>query len=128
MTSLTSILALYGLVVLVTIVIQVLTALPQVGLVTLAQNRDNMPPLTGIAGRMLRCVDNSIVAMALFAPAVLIVNQLLPQNDSALLAAQAFLLARIAYVPIYAFGIPWLRTGVWAVGFLATAWLYVMAL
>ncbi|QXT40475.1 MAPEG family protein [Gymnodinialimonas ceratoperidinii] len=128
MSDLLTILALYGLLVIVTIVAQVLAALPQVGLVTLARNRDDMPELTGLAGRMVRTVDNSVVAMALFAPAVLILTHQGEVAASALLAAQIFLLARVAYVVIYAAGIPWARTGVWMAGFLATLWLYLLAL
>jgi uncharacterized MAPEG superfamily protein len=127
MSDLLTILALYGLLVVVTILAQVLAALPQVGLVTLARNRDDMPELTGLAGRMLRAVDNSVVAMALFAPAVLILTHQGEVAASALLAAQIFLLARLAYVVVFAVGIPWARTGVWTLGFLATLWLYLLA-
>ena len=72
MSSELNILALYGLLVLVLIVVQVLFAMSQVGLPMLARPRDDMPRLTGVAGRMERCVANSVTAMALFAPAVLI--------------------------------------------------------
>ena len=128
MSSELTILALYGLVVALTIVWQVLAAMAQVGLPMLATARDDMPPLTGTAGRLKRAVTNSVTAMALFAPAVLILAQTDRLGGSGLLAAQAFLVARILYVPVYAFGIPWLRTVVWAVGFLATLVLTLLAL
>ncbi|SDE33794.1 MAPEG family protein [Limimaricola pyoseonensis] len=121
------ILALYGLFVLVLIVIQVLFAISQVGLARLAQPRDDMPRLTGVAGRMERCVTNSVVALALFAPAVLILAERGALTGGTLLAAQVFLLARLAYAVLYPAGIPWARTGVWSLGFLATAWLYLAA-
>ena len=122
------ILGLYGLVVIVTILVQVLYALAQVGLEVFVKPRDDMPKLTGVAGRMERAQLNSIVAMALFGPAVLILADKGLATSTTLLAAQVFLIARILYVPIYAAGLPWVRTLVWLAGFLATAWLYFAGL
>ena len=119
------ILGLYGLVVLATIFAQVLTAQAQVGLPMLLKPRDDIPKLTGIAGRMERAQLNSIVALALVAPAILILATKGNSTATTLLAAQIFLIARILYVPVYAAGLPWARTLVWLAGFLATAWLYV---
>ncbi|MDB2407153.1 MAPEG family protein [Jannaschia sp.] len=130
MSSELSILALYGLLLAVTVVLNVLTAMEQVGLMTLGGSRDEMPKLTGMAGRIARALDNSVVAMALFAPAILILAAREGFTGTTLLAAQIFLLARLAFVPIYAFSppVPFLRTGVWGVGFLATIVLYLAAL
>ncbi|WP_170751811.1 MAPEG family protein [Ruegeria lacuscaerulensis] len=130
MSSELSILALYGLVVIVVVLLNVLTAMSQVGLMTLGGARDDMPPLTGVAGRVERALANSVVAMALFAPAVLVLSAKDAFTGGTLFAAQIFLLARIAFVPIYAFAIPvpFLRTTVWLAGFLATAYLYLQAL
>ena len=119
------ILGLYGLVVIVTILVQVLTAQAQVGLEMLIKPRDDMPKLLGVAGRMERAQLNSIVAMALFAPAVLILAHKGLSSSTTLLAAQAFIIARILYVVVYAMGLPWARTLIWLVGFLATAYLYI---
>ena len=118
------ILGLYGLVVIITILAQVLAAQAQVGLPMLLAPRDDGPKLIGVAGRLERAQLNSIVAMALFAPAILILAQKGISTSSTLLAAQAFLIARILYVQIYAMGLPWARTIAWLIGFIATAWLY----
>lgn len=128
MSSELSILALYGLLVIVTIVIQVMLALPQLGLPYLATPRDEGRKVHGTAARALRCLDNSVVAMALFAPAILILQAKGISTGTTILAAQIFLIARAAYLVIYLMGIPWLRTGVWAVGILATAYLYFLAI
>jgi uncharacterized MAPEG superfamily protein len=96
-----------------------------VGLPYLLGPRDDGRRFTGIAGRLVRALDNSVVAMALFAPAVLLVHLQAASSGSTLLAAQAFLVARIVYVPVYAAGVPGVRTGIWLVGLLATAWLYL---
>ena len=74
--------------------------------------------------------ENSVVALALFAPAVLLLQAQEAFTAATLLAAQIFLIARILFIPIYAFAvpIPFLRTIVWLAGFLATAYLYIAAL
>ena len=119
------ILGLYGLVVIITILAQLVAAQAQVGLEMLVKPRDDMPKLTGVAGRLERAQLNSIVAMALFAPAVLILQMKGLATPGTLLTAQVFLIARIAYVPAYAAGLPWVRSLIWVVGFLATGWLYI---
>jgi len=128
MSSELSILALYGLLMVVIVLVHVLLALPQLGLPYLASPRDEGRRLTGVAGRGLRSVNNAAIAMALFAPAILILQARGGFTATTLLAAQIFLIARVAHWLIYLAGIPWLRTLVWLVGFLATAWLYLLAL
>jgi uncharacterized MAPEG superfamily protein len=119
------VLGLYGLWLIVVTIGQVLACQGQVGLPYLLGPRDDGRRFTGIAGRLVRALDNSVVAMALFAPAVLLVHLQAASSGSTLLAAQAFLVARIVYVPVYAAGVPGVRTGIWLVGLLATAWLYL---
>ena len=128
MSSELSILALFGLVVVVTILLQVLLAVPQVGLPYLSSARDEGRPLAGVAGRAVRTVENSAVAMALFAPAILLLQATDGFTPTTLLAAQLFLAARVAFVVVYLLGIPYARTAVWMVGFLATAFLYLQSL
>ena len=128
MASELGILGLYGLVVIITILLQTQAGMMQVGLPTLLKPRDDMPALTGVAGRLERAQMNSIVAMALFAPAVLILAHKGLSTPSTLLAAQVFLAARVLYVLLYTFGLPGVRTLVWVAGVLATVWLYVAGL
>jgi len=128
MSSELSILALYGLLTLLAILIQVLLATPALGIPYLVSARDTPREMSGTAGRALRAQSNSVYALAMFAPAILLLAVKDGFSGSSLLAAQAFLIARILYLPIYYAGIPWVRTLVWLVGFLATAWLYLLAL
>ena len=123
-----SILALFGLLIVVTILLQVLLALPKVGLPYLATPRDEDRDLGVVCGRALRALNNSVTAMALFAPAILILALTDGFSGTTLLMAQVFLIARVAYLVVYLAGIPWLRTIVWLAGFIATAYLYVLAL
>ena len=126
MTSELSILALFGLFTMIQIALAVTLAVPQLGLPYLAGPRDEDLKTTGMAARMSRAAANSVVAMVLFAPAVLALHITGTTSAATLLAAQIFLIARVVYAPLYWVGIPWLRTGVWSVGFLATAYLYLM--
>ena len=96
------------------------------GFTPLVGNREDMPDLTGAAFRLDQAQLNSVVAMALFAPAVIILQTSGITGGNALLAAQIFLIARFFYLIIYWAGIPWARTLVWLVGFLMTLWLYLM--
>ena len=100
----------------------------QLSLGYLLSSRDETRTVTGMTARLERALNNSLVAMALFAPAILILVVLDRTGSASLLAAQVFLIARIVYLPVYAFGIPAIRTLAWLTGFAATAFLYLLAL
>jgi len=87
----------------------------QVGLATLAGNRENLPPITGWAGRAARAHRNMLESMSLFIPLVILSVVAGKTNAMTLLGAQIFFWARLAYAGVYLAGIPWLRTGVWGV-------------
>lgn len=96
-------------------VVAVLGAVLQVGLPRLAGNRDDMPELSGWAGRASRAHRNMLESLVLFAALVLIAKTLNISNASTVLGAQLFFFGRVAYAVIYWIGIPWLRTGAWVV-------------
>jgi uncharacterized MAPEG superfamily protein len=100
----------------------------QLSLGYLISSRDEDRSMTGMTARVKRALDNSVVALALFAPAILMLELLDRTNATSLLAAQVFLLARIIYLPVYALGVPAIRTLAWLAGFAATAILYFLAL
>lgn len=87
----------------------------QVGLPSLAGNRDNVPALTGWAGRAARAHRNMLENIVLFAALVLVAHAAGISNDMTVLGSQLFFWARLAYAVVYVAGIPWLRTGIWAV-------------
>ncbi|MDW4499052.1 MAPEG family protein [Sulfitobacter sp. D35] len=124
----TTVLALYGLLVLLTLLLQVTGATGQLGIGYLMSSRDEHRTVTGMTGRLERALNNSITGMALFAPAVLILVATDKTSAGSLLAAQAFLLARVIYLPAYVFRLTGVRTLAWLAGFAATAMLYLMAL
>jgi uncharacterized MAPEG superfamily protein len=96
-------------------VIAVFGAMLQVGLPALAGNREALPPITGWAGRAVRAHRNMLESLVLFASLVLVAQAAGRTNAITALGSDLFLWARIIYVPVYLIGIPWLRTGVWAV-------------
>tara|TARA_B100000963_G_scaffold300942_1_gene273465 strand:- start:489 stop:887 length:399 start_codon:yes stop_codon:yes gene_type:complete len=118
-------LAMYGLFLAILIFLQVFISAQQHGLLSLLGNRENIVS-TGMAERAERAVQNSIIAMALIAPAVLMIAYNDLSSSSTILATQIFLTARITYSVFFIFGIIYLRTFSWITGFLATAYLYLM--
>ncbi|MEM1074817.1 MAG: MAPEG family protein [Pseudomonadota bacterium] len=124
----TTVLIIYGFLVIVTLLLQATGALTQLGLGYLLGSRDEGRTVDGIAARLERALGNSITAMALFAPAVLLIVTLEKSTTQSVLAAQVFLVARVVYLPSYALGIVGVRSLAWTVGLLATALLYFSAL
>ena len=92
-------------------VIAVSGAQLQVGLPTLAGNRENMPEITGWAGRAQRAHRNMLESLVLFAILVLTAKAAGISNAMTLLGAQLFFWGRVAHGVIYIIGIPWARTG-----------------
>lgn len=72
-------------------------------------------PLTGVAARMERAMRNFLETFPFFAVATVAVVACGRQDASTALAAQIYFWARVVYVPLYAAGIPMLRTLVWGV-------------
>jgi uncharacterized MAPEG superfamily protein len=87
----------------------------QVGLPVLAENREGLPEFTGWAGRAQRAHRNMLENLLLFAILVLVAHAAGVRNSMTLLGAQLFFWGRVAHAVIYIAGIPWARTGAWAV-------------
>ncbi|HUL94193.1 MAG TPA: MAPEG family protein [Burkholderiales bacterium] len=99
----------------VQVLVAVLGAFGQVGLMKLVGNREDMPKLTGWAGRAERAHLNMLQNLVLFAALVLVAVATGKTNEMTLLGAQLFLWGRVAYAIIYLAGLPWLRTLSWFV-------------
>ena len=99
----------------VQVLIAAATANQQVGLLTLAGNREIMPEFKGITGRAKRAHLNMIENLVLFAILVLIATVAGKANATTALGAAIFFWARLAYAGIYLAGLPWLRTAAWGV-------------
>jgi uncharacterized MAPEG superfamily protein len=99
----------------VLVLIAVSGATLQVGLPKLAANRDDMPEITGWAGRAQRAHRNMLENLILFAILVLAAKAANVSNAMTLLGSQLFFWGRVAHAAIYLAGIPWLRTAAWTV-------------
>ena len=100
---------------LVQMVIALAGATLQVGLPQLAGNREPLPEFTSWAGRAQRAHRNMLESLALFAALVIVAHMTGVANETTVLGAQLFFWARLAYAIVYLVGVPWVRTGVWAV-------------
>jgi uncharacterized MAPEG superfamily protein len=73
------------------------------------------PPLPGVAGRLQRALHNFLETFPLFAAAVLIAQAAGRHSWMTEWGAQLYFWARVVYVPLYAAGVPWLRSLAWLV-------------
>jgi uncharacterized MAPEG superfamily protein len=115
MNVMTSMLAWSVVLGLVQIVLVVLAAIGQRGLMWAVSPRDeNNGPLSGVGGRLQRVQSNFLETFPLFAALALAAMVLGHADGQAAQGAELYFWTRVAYVPVYAVGIPWLRTLVWA--------------
>ncbi|MBP1805346.1 MAPEG family protein [Rubellimicrobium aerolatum] len=84
------------------------------------------PGLKG--GRAQRAAENHVTALLLFATAVLTLAVTDQFTGWTAVLAWVFVLARLLYIPAYVQGWSPARSGIWAVGALATALLLLAAL
>ena len=70
-------------------------------------------PLTGVAGRLDRALSNFKESFPLFAAAVLAVTLAGKLGPLTLWGSALYVAGRALYVPVYAAGVPMIRTLVW---------------
>lgn len=86
------------------------------GLAWNASARDGeAKPLGPVAGRVNRAWQNFLETFPMFAAAALAVVVAGRTDGNTALGAQLYFWARVAYIPLYAAGIPYARSAVWAV-------------
>ena len=73
----------------------------------------NPPPLTPVAARLDRAFKNYLETFAFFAAAVLIAHLANRHNALTINGAWLYLIARAVYLPVYAAGIPMIRSAIW---------------
>jgi uncharacterized MAPEG superfamily protein len=100
---------------LVLAVIAVAGATQQVGLPTLAGNREGLSEMMGWAGRAQRAHRNMLESLVLFAILVFAAQLAGRTNAVTAFGAAIFFWARILHAALYIAGVPWARTGVWVV-------------
>ena len=81
-----------------------------------ASSRDEpVEPLHGVAGRLDRALRNYLETFPLFAALVLAAHATRRHNALTEWGAQLYFWGRVAYLPLYAAGIPLVRSLVWSV-------------
>lgn len=86
------------------------------------------PPERPVTGRMRRAQANLFETLPLFIGAVLIAHVAGRDGTLTVWGCWMYLAARIVYVPLYAFGIPGVRSLVWLVGTAGLAMVLMAAL
>lgn len=76
---------------------------------------DAGPPVGTITGRLRRAQANLLETLPIFIAAVLIAHVVGREGTLTLWGSWLYFLARIVYVPLYAFGISYLRSLVWLI-------------
>ena len=79
---------------------------------------ENLPPLSGVAGRLDRASRNFFETFPLFATVVLVVVVAGRNSSLSFWGAQLYFWSRVAYLPLYAAGVWLLRSLVWNVAIL----------
>lgn len=73
------------------------------------------PPLRGVAGRLDRALRNYLETFPLFAAVVLVAHVSETHNALTEWGSRLYLWGRVAYVPLYAAGVPLVRSLAWNV-------------
>ena len=79
-------------------------------------NRESMPEPAPIGGRADRAAKNMLENMVIFTAVMCAAHWSQADHDRVVLGARVFLLARLAYFPVYVAGVTVLRTLLWAAG------------
>ncbi|TQM93310.1 MAPEG family protein [Roseinatronobacter monicus] len=93
-------------------------------------SRDYAPdkPMSKRTARLQRALNNHFEGLILFGIAVMVISVSGQSSGLTAACAYAYLIARILYIPAYAYGLnPW-RSLIWAVGFLSTLIILVVAI
>ena len=94
---------------------------------TASPRDEQVPPLTGVAGRLERASRNYLETFPLFAALVLAAHAASVHGTLTEWGSFLYLGARVVYLPLYAFGVPLVRSLVWNVATIGML-LFVVAL
>ena len=125
-----TVLALAGLLQAVQFILFALPANMELGTGYTSSARDKPPSrqLSITTARLQRAMNNHFEGLILFTLAVVVVTLGGQSTSVTQTAAWVYLVARVLYIPAYAFGWrPW-RSAIWGIGFLATVTMIVASL
>ena len=136
MTTELTVLALAGLLQALQLIAMAIPANMELGVGKTASPRDPermggktmLEQLSTKTGRLARAMNNHFEGLILFTLAVVVIELSSQNTRFTALCAITYLVARIAYVPAYYFGLtPW-RSYIWIVGFLASVAMIISTL
>ena len=76
-----------------------------------------VPPPGKLAGRLIRAQANLFETLPIFAAAVIMAHIAGKDGAPTALGAHLYFFGRLIYLPLYAFGVAYVRTLVWGVSF-----------
>ena len=88
------------------------------GLINAVGYSDNPKPLAPWAARMKQAHSNAIENLLVFGLLVFVAETAGVNNETTALASAVYFYARIVHFVTYSFGVPWVRTLAFAVGFM----------
>ena len=118
---------LYGLLIIATTLVQQLTSMVNVGIMPVFSSREGVK-FSGMTGRLERAILNCVIALAMIAPAILVLMMTETSNVNTVLAVQVFFWARLVYVIAYGLNIIGVRSGGWVTSLLSILYLYWSAM
>ncbi|TRW98351.1 MAPEG family protein [Paracoccus sp. M683] len=128
MTPELTVLALAGLLQAVQFALFAIAANRELGTRVTMGPRDKPITVSGRTGRLQRALNNHFEGLILFTLAVVVVSLGGQSTGFTAACAWIYLVARVLYIPAYAFGLtPW-RSVIWSVGFAATMLMILAAL
>lgn len=89
---------------------------------------EQLPPPDPVTGRLMRAQANYFETFPIMAAAILIVHAAGLESRWSEIGALLWLGARIVYLPLYGFGVPKVRTLIWALGLAGVLMVLVPAL
>ncbi|MEO6338531.1 MAG: MAPEG family protein, partial [Caulobacteraceae bacterium] len=89
---------------------------------------EELPPAKPIVGRLQRAQSNLYETLPLFAAVVLIAHVAGRENAQTALGAQLYFWGRVIYVPLYALGVPMVRSLVFLVSLIGLIMVLVAVL
>lgn len=92
-----------------------LVAKKQTGIAWSVGPRDEPRPVIGVAARLERAQRNLMETLPFFVAAILLVHVAGRETWLSALGAHLYFWGRLAYVPAYAAGVPWVRSVLWNV-------------
>ena len=106
----------------------ILERIYQQGLIATVGYPEQPPKISPWAERAQKAHKNAVENLAVFAALVFAVHVSSAQSDTTLLAAQIYLIARVAHYICYLLAVPWLRTLAFFGGFVAQSILAIAVL